>query len=35
MPYSKWAKLVTGVESVLSFATLAVIVACAVDIAHG
>jgi uncharacterized membrane protein len=35
MPYSKWAKLAMGVESVLSFATLAVIVARAVNIAHG
>jgi uncharacterized membrane protein len=35
MPYSKWAKLVMGVESVLSFATLAVIVARAVNIARG
>ena len=35
MPYSKWAKLVMGVESVLSFATLAVIIARAVNIAHG
>ena len=35
MPYSKWAKLAMGVENVLSFATLAVIVARAVNIAHG
>lgn len=35
MPYSKWAKLVMGAESVLSFATLAVLVARAVNIAHG
>ena len=35
MPYSKWAKLVMGVESVLSFATLAVLVARAVNIARG
>jgi len=35
MPYSKWAKLAMGVESVLSFATLAMIVARAVNIAHG
>jgi uncharacterized membrane protein len=35
MPYSKWAKLVMGAESVLSFATLAVVVARAVNIAHG
>ncbi len=35
MPYSKWAKLVMGIESLLSFATLAVLVARAVNIAHG
>jgi len=35
MPYSKWAKLVMGVENLLSFATLAVLVARAVNIAHG
>ena len=35
MPYSKWAKLAMGVESVLSFATLAMIVARAVNIARG
>ena len=35
MPYSKWAKLVMGVQSILSFATLAVIIARAVNIAHG
>ncbi len=35
MPYSKWAKLVMGSESVLSFAILAVVVARAVNIAHG
>jgi uncharacterized membrane protein len=35
MPYSKWAKLAMGAESVLSFATLAVVVARAVNIAHG
>ena len=35
MPYSKWAKLTMGAESVLSFATLAVVVARAVNIAHG
>lgn len=34
MPYSKWAKLVMGVENVLSLATLAVIVARAVNIAR-
>jgi len=35
MPYSKWAKLAMGVESTLSFAILAVIVARAVNIARG
>ena len=35
MPYSKWAKLAMGIESVLSFATLALLVARAVNIAHG
>jgi uncharacterized membrane protein len=35
MPYSKRAKLAMGAENVLSFATLAVIVARAVNIAHG
>ena len=35
MPYSRWAKLVMGIESVLSFAILAVLVARAVNIAHG
>jgi uncharacterized membrane protein len=35
MPYSKWAKLAMGVQSVLSFATLALLVARAVNIAHG
>jgi hypothetical protein len=35
MPYSRWAKLVMGTENVLSLATLAVIVARAVNIAHG
>jgi uncharacterized membrane protein len=35
MPYSKWAKLAMGAENVLSIATLAVIVARAVNIAHG
>jgi hypothetical protein len=35
MPYSKWAKLAMGAENVLSFATLAMIVARAVNIAHG
>jgi hypothetical protein len=34
MPYSRWAKLAMGVESLLSFATLAVIVARAVNIAR-
>jgi hypothetical protein len=35
MPYTKRAKFVMGVENLLSFATLAVIVARAVNIAHG
>jgi hypothetical protein len=35
MPYSRRAKLVMGVESLLSFAILAVLVARAVNIAHG
>jgi hypothetical protein len=35
MPYSRLAKLAMGVQSVLSFATLGVIVARAVNIAHG
>jgi uncharacterized membrane protein len=35
MPYSRWAKLAMGAESVLSFATLAVLVARAVNIARG
>ena len=35
MPYSRWAKLIMGAESLLSFATLAVVVARAVNIAHG
>jgi hypothetical protein len=35
MPYSKRAKLVMGIESLLSFAILAVLVARAVNIAHG
>jgi hypothetical protein len=35
MPYSKWAKLAMGAENVLSIATLAVVVARAVNIAHG
>jgi hypothetical protein len=35
MPYSKWAKLAMGAESLLAFATLAVLVARAVNIAHG
>lgn len=34
MPYSRWAKLTMGVESLLSFATLAVLVARAVNIAR-
>ena len=35
MPYTVRAKLVMGAENVLSFATLAVVVARAVNIAHG
>ena len=35
MPYSRWAKLTMGTESLLSFAMLAVVVARAVNIAHG
>ena len=35
MPYSRWAKAVMGTESLLSFAILAVLVARAVNIAHG
>ena len=35
MPYTKWAKLVMGIESLLSFAILGVLVARAVNIAHG
>ena len=35
MPYTLRAKLVMGAENVLSFATLAVVVARAVNIAHG
>lgn len=35
MPYSKWAKLAMGMQRVLSFAILAVLVARAVNIAHG
>lgn len=35
MPYSKWAKLAMGCQSLLSFAVLAVLVARAVNIAHG
>jgi hypothetical protein len=35
MPYTLRAKLVMGTENVLSFATLAVVVARAVNIAHG
>jgi uncharacterized membrane protein len=35
MPYSRRAKFAMGVEDLLSFATLAVIVARAVNIAHG
>ena len=35
MPYSLRAKLIMGAENVLCFATLAVLVARAVNIAHG
>ncbi len=35
MPYSRWAKLAMGAENVLSLASLAVIVARAVNIAKG
>jgi hypothetical protein len=35
MPYTKWAKLVMGVESMLSFVIAAVLVARAVSIARG
>jgi uncharacterized membrane protein len=35
MPYTKWAKLAMGCQSLLSFAVLAVLVARAVNIAHG
>ncbi len=35
MPYSRWAKLVMGVESVVSLATIAMLVARAINIAHG
>ena len=34
MPYSKWAKLAMGVQSVISFSILALLVARAVNIAH-
>ena len=34
MPYSRWAKLAMGVQSVVAFAILAVLVARAVNIAH-
>jgi hypothetical protein len=35
MPYSRWAKLVMGMESVISLATIALIVARAINIATG
>ncbi len=35
MPYTRRAKFAMGVEHLLSFATLAVVVARAVNIAHG
>ena len=35
LPYTMRAKLMMGAENVLSFATLAVVVARAVNIAHG
>lgn len=35
MPYSKWAKLVMGVESVLAFVIAAMVVARAINIARG
>ena len=35
MPYSRWAKVAMGCESLLSFSVLAVLVARAVNIAHG
>jgi hypothetical protein len=35
MPYSRWAKLVMGVESVISMATIAMLVARAINIATG
>ncbi len=34
MPYSKWAKVSMGIQSLLSFATLAVVVARAVNSAR-
>ena len=35
MPYSRWAKLVMGVEAVISMATIAMLVARAINIATG
>ena len=35
MPYSRWAKLVMGVEAVMSLATIAMLVARAINIANG
>lgn len=35
MPYSRWAKLVMGVEAVMSMATIAMLVARAINIATG
>jgi hypothetical protein len=35
MPYSRWAKLVMGVEAVMSLATIAMLVARAINIATG
>jgi hypothetical protein len=35
LPYSRWAKLVMGVESVVSLATIAMLVARAINIATG
>lgn len=35
MPYSRWAKLVMGVEAVISLATIAMLVARAINIATG
>jgi hypothetical protein len=35
MPYSKWAKLVMAVESILAFVIIAMLIARAINIAHG